>query len=94
MRRGGVRTVPGAGDDAGKPGPAVLVQDDVFGAAASITVWPLTSGPAGAALFRLEIEPDARAGLKTLSRILAGKVTAVGRAGPGLRLCVTRKSVA
>jgi mRNA interferase MazF len=54
MTRGGIGTVSGAGY-AGKPGPAVIVQDDRFDAIASVTVCVFTSDETDAPLFRLVI---------------------------------------
>lgn len=86
MKRGEIWTVSGGGDFAGKPRPAVLIQDDVFDATASITVCFLTSDPTEAPLFRLEIEPSERNGLNTLSRIMVDKVTTVSKTKLGSRV--------
>ena len=86
MKRGEIWTVSGGGDFAGKPRPAVLIQDDVFDATASITVCLLTSDPTEAPLFRLEIEPSERNGLNTLSRIMVDKVTTVSKTKLGSRV--------
>ena len=45
MRRGDIWTVAGGKDYAGKPRPAVIVQDDSFDATDSITVCAFTTGP-------------------------------------------------
>ncbi len=86
MKRGEIWTVSGGGDYAGKPRPAVLIQDDVFDATAAITVCLLTSDPTEAPLFRLEIEPSERNGLNTLSRIMVDKVTTVSKTKLGSRV--------
>lgn len=51
MRRGEVWTVSGAGY-AGKPRPAVIVQDDRFDATASVTICAFTTDETDAPLFR------------------------------------------
>jgi len=86
LKRGEIWTVSGGGDFAGKSRPAVLIQDDVFDATASITVCLLTSDPTEAPLFRLEIEPSERNGLNTLSRIMVDKVTTVSKTKLGSRV--------
>ena len=53
MRRGGIWTVSGANDYAGKPRPAVIVQDDSFDATNSITICAFTTDETEAPLFRL-----------------------------------------
>ena len=53
MKRGEVWTVAGGAAYAGKPRPAVIVQDDRFDANDSIIVCPLTTDPTPAPIFRL-----------------------------------------
>lgn len=48
MKRGEVWIVAGGSDYAGKPRPAVIVQDDRFDATASVTICAFTSDPADA----------------------------------------------
>jgi mRNA interferase MazF len=79
-------TVSGGGDYAGRPKPAVLIQDDLFDATASITVCLLTCDPTEDPLFRLPIEPNERNGLNTFSRIMVDKVTTVSKAKLGSRV--------
>jgi mRNA interferase MazF len=57
MKRGEIWTVAGGAAYAGKPRPAVIVQDDRFDANDSIVVCPLTSDPtpAGDVLIAVEI---------------------------------------
>jgi mRNA-degrading endonuclease toxin of MazEF toxin-antitoxin module len=64
MRRGEIWTLAGGKDYAGKPRPAVIVQDDSFDATDSITVCAFTTDPAVAPLFRLQVEPTVRNGLR------------------------------
>ena len=76
MKRGEVWTVSGPGY-AGKPRPAVIVQDDRFDATASITLCVFTTDPTDAPLFRILIEPSETNGLKAPSRLMADKLTTV-----------------
>lgn len=86
MKRGEIWTVSGGKDDAGKPRPAVIVQDHRFDATASITICAFTSDPAEAPLFRLPISPDEGNGLKSLSRLMVDKITTVSKAKLGPRI--------
>jgi len=79
VKRGEIWTVAGGPGYAGKPRPAVIVQDDAFDAMASITVCPFTTNPTEAPLFRLTIEPNARNGLRAPCRLMVDKLTAVPR---------------
>jgi mRNA interferase MazF len=53
MKRGEVWTVSGGKDYAGKPRPAVIVQDDSFDATDSITICAFTTDPTDAAKLQL-----------------------------------------
>ena len=68
------------GGYAGKPRPAVIVQDDRFDATESITVCAFTTDPTEAPLFRLAVAPDAQNGLRTTSRLMVDKITTVPKA--------------
>lgn len=85
MKRGEVWTVSGAGY-AGKPRPAVIVQDDRFDATASITVCAFTSDMTEAPLFRIAVEPNERKGLYTPSRLMVDKITTVSKENLGKRV--------
>ena len=76
MRRGELWTVSGRGF-AGKPRPAVIVQDDRFDATESITVCAFTTDTTEAPLFRLAVVPDDQNGLRTTSRLMVDKITTV-----------------
>jgi mRNA interferase MazF len=78
VRRGEVWTVSGGGY-AGKPRPAVIIQDDRFDATASVTICAFTSDPTDAPLFRLPIDPSDRNGLRSTSRLMVDKITTVAR---------------
>lgn len=85
MKRGEVWTVSGAGY-AGKPRPAVVVQDDRFDATASVTVCVFTTDQTEAPLFRLPVRPSDRNGLRSVSRLMVDKLTTVSRERLGERI--------
>ena len=85
MRRGEVWTVSGAGY-AGKPRPAVIVQDDPFDSTASVTVCAFTTDETEAPLFRLSVTPSERNGLGSVSRLMVDKLTTVSKDRLGQRL--------
>ena len=68
---------------AGKPRPAVIVQDDSFDGTDSITICAFTTDQTDAPLFRLPIEPNQRNGLRTACRLMVDKITTV----PKSRIC-------
>ena len=79
MRRGDIWTASGGVNYAGKPRPMVIVQDDAFDATASITVCGFTTDDTEAPLFRLEIVPSERNGLRQPSRLMVDKITTVAK---------------
>ena len=85
MKRGEVWTLSGSGY-AGKPRPAVIVQDDRFDATASVTVCAFTTDATEAPLFRLAIEPDGQNGLRLTSRLMVDKITTVPKSRLGERV--------
>jgi mRNA interferase MazF len=86
MRRGEIWTVSAGAGYAGKPRPAVLIQDDSFDATASITICAFTSDETEAPLFRLLIEPSEANGLRAPSRLMVDKVTTVSKGKLGERI--------
>lgn len=86
MRRGEIWTVSGGADYAGKPRPAVLVQDDSFDATASVTICAFTTDPTEAPLFRLPIDPSEENGLSARSSLMVDKVTTVLKRKVGSRV--------
>lgn len=86
MRRGEIWTVSGGADYAGKPRPAVLVQDDSFDATASVTICAFTTDPTEAPLFRLPIDPSEENGLSARSSLMVDKVTTVPKRKVGSRV--------
>jgi mRNA interferase MazF len=85
MKRGEVWTVSASGY-AGKPRPAVIVQDDRFDATASVTICVFTSDETEAPLFRLPIMPNEGNGLRTPSRLMVDKITTVSKDKLGKRV--------
>ena len=79
MKRGEIWTVAGAAVYAGKPRPAVIVQDGRFDAHHSIVVCPLTTDPTQAPIFRVSVEPGPESGLRAPCRMMVDKLTAVPR---------------
>lgn len=86
MRRGEVWTVAGGNDYAGKPRPAVIVQDDSFDATDSITICAFTTDPTDAPLFRLVVEPNERNGLRSACRLMVDKITTVPKTKLGAQV--------
>ncbi|MEX2583636.1 MAG: type II toxin-antitoxin system PemK/MazF family toxin [Gemmatimonadota bacterium] len=86
MKRGEIWTVAGGADHAGKPRPAVIVQDDEFDATRSITMCVFTTNPAEAPLFRIRVEPNERNGLRTASSLMVDKLTTVPKEKLGSRI--------
>jgi mRNA interferase MazF len=79
MKRAEIWTVAGGPDYAGKPRPAVILQDDAFEGTASITVCPFTTHLLDAPLIRLPIEPSKQNGLNVACHLMADKITTVAR---------------
>ena len=79
MTRGEIWTVAGGAAYAGKPRPAVIIQDDRFDANDSIVVCPLTSHPILAPAFRIAVSPGDKNGLRTACYLMVDKMTAVPR---------------
>jgi len=86
MKRGEIWTVSGGKDYAGKPRPAVIVQDDVFAATASITICALTTDDTDAPLFRLPVRPSERNGLRSPCQLMVDKITTVPKTKVGTRV--------
>ena len=71
---------------AGKPRPAVIVQDDRFDATASVTVCVFTTDDTEAPLFRLPVTPSDRNGLRSVSRLMVDKLSTVAKERLGERI--------
>ncbi len=77
MRRGQFVVVATSGDY-GKPRPALVVQSDLFAELPSVVICPTTTLlRSDADLFRLEVEPSARNGLRQVWQIAIDKITVV-----------------
>jgi mRNA interferase MazF len=74
------------GWNAQKPGPALIIQDDLFAASEPVTLLPLTSHLTDAPLLRLTVEPGKLTGLERVSQIMVDKLTTVRRANLGQRV--------
>jgi len=83
MKRGDIWTVAGGPGYAGKPRPAIVLQDNRFDATESITICPFTGDPTDAELFRIPIEPTATNGLWSLSRLMVDKITTIAKSKLG-----------
>jgi mRNA interferase MazF len=86
MKRGEIWTIAGGSSYAGKPRPAVIIQDDTFDATASIIVCAFTTESTNAPLFRLPIEPDDGNGLRAPCRLMVDKMTSLPRSRLGKRV--------
>lgn len=86
MKRGEIWTVAGGKDYAGKPRPAVILQDNHFDMTDSITVCAFTTDPTDAPLFRLLIQPSESNGLRAVCRLMVDKITTVPKTKIGVRL--------
>lgn len=79
MKRGDIWTVAGGPDYAGKPRPAIILQDDAFDKTRSITICPLTTHGIDAPLIRLPIDPSEPNGLRAASHAMIDKITTVSK---------------
>jgi mRNA interferase MazF len=86
LRRGEIWTVAGGTDYAGKPRPAVIVQDEEFDATRSITMCIFTTDATEAPLLRIVIEPSEINGLRGRSSLMVDKLTTVPKEKLGSRI--------
>lgn len=86
MRRGDIWTISGGAPYAGKPRPAVILQDDSFDGTASITICAFTTDETEAPLFRLAIEPNRRNGLRVACQLMVDKITTVPKSKIGVQV--------
>jgi mRNA interferase MazF len=87
MKRGEIWTISGS-DYAGKPRPAVVLQDDAFQSLESVTMCPFTTDFRGTEIVRVLIEPNERNGLQRPSKLMADKITTLSRAKIGKHIGV------
>jgi len=85
VRRGEIRLVSSAAKDR-EPLAAVVLQDDRFEAAPSVTLCPLTSNPADVPLLRMAIDPSDENGLPSQCRLMVDKIITVPRSRIGRRV--------
>ena len=85
MRRAEIWTVAGGSGYAGKPRPAVIIQDDRFDTD-SVTICPFTTDPTDAPLFRLDIEAPPLNGLQESCRLMVDKMNTVSRSKLGAQV--------
>jgi len=76
MKRGEIWTISGGGY-AGKPRPAVIVQDDSFSDTKSITICSFTTTERDAPLIRVQVMPTEQNGLREPSHLMIDKITTV-----------------
>ena len=86
MRRGELWTVAGGSDYAGKPRPALIIQDDRFDATDSVTICLLTTDPTPEPLLRIVVAPAAANGLRIESWLMVDKLTTVPKDKLGRRI--------
>jgi len=76
IERGAVYLMASRGTYTGKPRPAVILQNEDL-QIRSVIVLPLTSEAAGSREIRVELAPDDRNGLRSLSYVMCDKITAI-----------------
>ncbi len=86
MRRGEIWTLAGGLHYAGKPRPAVILQDNRFDATDSITVCPFTTDITDADVMRLPMEPNETNGLRAPCRLMVDKIVTVPKDKLGQRI--------
>jgi mRNA interferase MazF len=86
VKRGEIWTLAGGKDYAGKPRPVVIVQDDRFDKADSITVCPFTTDSTDALLIRIPVEPDVSNGLRLPCRLMVDKIMTAPKLKLGIKI--------
>jgi mRNA interferase MazF len=87
LRRGDIVTVAARGTYAGKPRPAIVIQESLtLPLRDSVTLCLLTTGLIDAPLFRVRIQPSTSNGLRHPSDVMADKVLTVPRSSVSERL--------
>lgn len=79
MKRGEIWTVAGGSGYAGKPRPAVIVQDDRFAKTGSVTICAFTTDSTEAPIFRLLVEASDANGLAAACRLMVDKLVTIPR---------------
>lgn len=78
MKRGDIVIVSAPGDS-GKPRPSVVIQSDWLDAAESVLLCLTTSDAAQTPMYRLNVQPTARNGLRLPTQVMVEKIVAVRR---------------
>ena len=78
MMRGDLVTVAMSGAF-GKPRPALVIQSDLFGQMATVTVLLLSGTRVEAPLIRIEVDPSPANGLRKPSQVMIDKVMTIPR---------------
>jgi mRNA interferase MazF len=86
VARGDIWTIAGGPDYAGKPRPAVILQDNQFAGLESVTICALTSDLAGEDVVRLAVNPNDENGLRQPSRLMVDKITTIPRSKLGRQI--------
>jgi mRNA interferase MazF len=86
MKRGEVWTVAAGAGYAGKPRPAVIVQENRFDAMDSLTVVAFTTAAVAAPLIRLPVSPSANNGLRSACSLMIDKIHTVPKSKFGQRI--------
>ena len=86
MKRGEIWTLVAGADYAGKPRPAVILQDDRFDMTDSVTICAFTADPISAPYIRLAVEPNEINGLRAACRLMIDKISTVRRSRLGVRI--------
>ena len=79
MKRGEIWTVAGGEGYAGKPRPALILQDESLGEMSSVTFCLFTTNLTEAGIFRLAILPDKINGLRQECRIAIDRIMTTPR---------------
>jgi mRNA interferase MazF len=84
--RGEIWTVSGGADYAGKPRPALIVQDDRVVGSKSVTLCGLTTELTESSFSRPLIEPAPENGLRQTSQVMVDKITTIPLSRLGHRI--------
>lgn len=88
MKRGEIWTIAGGTNYAGKPRPAVIIQNDHFDSLESIAICGFTTDPTDAPLFRIPVEPSRDNGLRVVARLMVDKIATIPKTKFGARIGV------
>ena len=86
MKRGEIWTIAGGPYYAGKPRPAVILQNDHYSGIESVTVCPITSFDTNTPRIRIPVFPDEVNGLRSPSWVAADKIVSLPRSKLGLSI--------